>query len=611
MTDAEIIKQKIDIVDYISEFVTVKKAGRNFKALCPFHNEKTPSFVISPDRGSWHCFGACNTGGDVITFLQKWENLEFVEALKILAQRAGVTLTSYTPTDAIRLKDKLYEINHLASEFYHFLLTAHKLGEKSRQYLKDRGIYDETAKTFALGYAPSSWDSLLKFLIKKGYKVDDIYTSGLVIKSSEGRFYDRFRGRLMFTLRDHRGNVIGFSGRLIPENEARLHLPSAKADGGQAKYINTSETPVYIKGNTLYGLDVTKESIKKTNEAILVEGEFDMLTSFQSGVTNVVAIKGSAITEGQVILLKRYSENITIALDSDFAGNEAARRGIEVADKAGLNVKIVELQYGKDPADCIEKAPHLWKKSIKSALPIYDFIINLSFKKYNKNDVLGKKKIGSEVVPFLAKISNSIVQSHYIKYLSRELGVTEDSVETAIVNFQKKKLSPRPSAADPISKKTQRDEILEEYLLSLLIQSNDVKKYFSYAMSILVTGDFNLPSVKRIMEILTLYFKSHEKFDIKEINPVLTPEIAPTFDRAFLLDIVNVLDGDIYSKELSRVVKELKKTALRRRITGLATKVKKLEGENKEEEIRTANEELRKLLSQMNDIDKSSYTKIQ
>jgi len=329
MTDVELVKSKIDIVSFLSDYITLKKAGRNFKALCPFHSEKTPSFVVSPERQSWHCFGSCGEGGDVISFLEKWENLEFLEALRILAKKVGVTLSNYTPSSQTQLKDRLIEANHLASEFYHYLLVNHKIGKRAREYLESRRIKNETIKTFMLGYAPESWDSLLKYLLKKGYQTGEIHQAGLVVKSDRGRYYDRFRGRLMFTLCDHRGNVIGFSGRLLDEeihSEYKRGVYSERERG--AKYVNTAETPVYIKGNTLYGLYITKEAIKKEKEAVLVEGEFDMLSSFQAGAANVCAIKGSALTEGQLLLLKRYTENLILALDSDFAGSEAAKRGI-------------------------------------------------------------------------------------------------------------------------------------------------------------------------------------------------------------------------------------------------------------------------------------------
>lgn len=592
MTDIEQIKSKVDIVDFISEHIKIQKAGRSFKALCPFHSEKTPSFIVSPERQTWHCFGACGDGGDVISFLQKWENIEFVEALRTLAQRAGVTLSSYVPTDASRLKDKLYEINHMASEFFHYLLTKHKLGTKARDYLKSRSIKDEIVKTFLLGYAPQSWDSLSCFLTKKGYLQSDIYTAGLIIRSDKVRYYDRFRGRLMFTLKDQRGNIVGFSGRKLPPQSER-----------EAKYVNTPETPIYIKGNILYGLDITKEFIKKEQEAVVVEGEFDFLSSFQTGVTNVVAIKGSAFTEGQTNLLKRYTEKVNLALDSDIAGNEAARRGIEVAENAGLVVKVVEVPFGKDPADCIAKDPHLWKRAVKDAIPIYDFIISSAFKKYGQDGVYGKKKIGSETVPFLARIGNPIIYSHYVKLLADRLQVTEESIELSIRSFRKTKKT--DEIYTPEKKVTSREVLLNEHILSLIIQSSDVRGGLSRVMEILSIDDIYLPPVKKIIELLSLYFTKHKTFDIKKFGKLLTAEISSTFDKAYMKDIENILkDEEKYHHELFSTAKDLKKIALRRRVNTLSTNLKELEDEEDLAKRDKVNEELKNLITQIQEIDK-------
>jgi DNA primase len=592
MTDIELIKSKIDIVDFISEHVALKKAGRHFKGLCPFHSEKTPSFIVSPERQSWYCFGACAQGGDAISFIQKYENLEFVEALKIMADKAGVILTGFAPTDKTKLKERIYRINNLASEFYHYILTSHKLGTKALDYLKTREIRKETLKTFMLGYSPDSWDSLLKFLLKKGYSNEELNIAGLTVKGQRGSHYDRFRGRLMFTLKDHRGNVVGFSGRkLPPQNE------------DEAKYINTQETPVYIKGNILYGLDITYDSIKKSKEAIIVEGEFDMLSSFQSGVTNVVAIKGSALTEGQVMLIKRYTENLLLALDSDFAGNEAAKRGIEIADNANLNVRVVKLLFGKDPADCIAKAPHLWKESVSKSVPIFDFIIEQAFAKYDRKDVLGKKKIGMEVIPYISKIGNLIVRSHYVKKIAGEIGVKEESLDEMILQFQKKE-TVKGFELDPQEDHAKRQELLENQLLTLIIQSDNPRDALKNTLNLLTPDDFNLPVIKKIMELLSGYFKMKEKFSVSDFGKLLTPELTSTFDTAYMKDLGDFSSKDIFEKEHLKTVKEVKRFSIRRRINFLSTKLRKAEESGNEDESKKINEETRVLLKKMMMIEK-------
>lgn len=594
MNDAETVKSKIDIVEFISTYISLKKAGRNFKACCPFHNEKTPSFVVSPERQTWHCFGACAEGGDVIKFLEKWENLDFMEALETLAKRTGVVLTRTIPTDDSRFKDKLYEINHLASEFFHYILISHKLGGKARIYLKDRKIKDEIINTFMLGYSPASWDSLSKFLVKKGYEEKDIYTAGLLVKSQGGRYYDRFRGRLMFTLKDHRGNTVGFSGRILPPE-----------DDKEAKYINTSDTPVYTKGNVLYGMDVTRESIKKAREAVVVEGEFDMLASFQSGVTNVVAIKGSALTEGQVLLLKRYTENLVLALDSDFAGNEAARRGIDIAEGANLSVKVIKLPFGKDPFECISHDAYLWKKAVKDSMPIYDFIIDNAFSKYQDEGVIGKKRIGDEVLPYITRINNPIVLSHYIKDLAKRLEVTEESIDLSMRQLKKeKKLTP---VKQEEKQNVSRQVLVESYFLSLLIQGEDIRRSMKLVSGELNVDDFDEPAIGKIFSKLGDYPENHQEFKVEDFVKLLPPEVVPQFDKAFLTDMESIIRDDLkYEEELVNTAREIKKLSLRRKIQRLTTKIRQLEEGNKEMEFKTASEELGRLIKTLNLVDKSA-----
>jgi DNA primase len=322
MSDIDEIRSRANIVEYIGTYVKLGKAGKNFKGLCPFHGEKTPSFMVSPERGSFHCFG-CGKGGSIFDFVMLYHNVDFREALELLAEYTGVELTRFSPiTNEDKLKEQLLDIHIKAVEYYEYLYTTHPLGKKAQEYLASRGVSEKVRKTFGIGYSANSWDGLKSYLQKKGFSEDSIIKSGLTIASSRGS-YDRFRGRLMFPQRDFRGRVVGFSGRLLEQNVK------------EAKYINTSETILYSKSNILYGLDVTKEAIKKADSVILVEGEFDVISLFQNGVSNVVAIKGSALTEGHIRLIKRFTQTIYFCLDSDIAGDTASRRGILLADAAG------------------------------------------------------------------------------------------------------------------------------------------------------------------------------------------------------------------------------------------------------------------------------------
>lgn len=538
MSDVDEVKKRIDIVEVVSEFVKLKKGGRNFKGLCPFHNEKTPSFMVSQEMQIFHCFG-CGFGGDVFKFLMETEHIEFGEALSILAKRAGVTLSSNFPGSAPSIKEKLYEINHLASEFYQYLLVTHKIGEKALSYVMGRGITKASIKTFGVGYSPNAWDGLYNYMVlKKGYKSEDLETAGLLIRRSEsgGRgYYDRFRGRLMFTLKDVRGNVLGFAGRVLD------------SDAKEAKYINTSETPVYSKSDVLYGMDVTKEYIKKGNAAVIVEGEIDLIRSYQAGVCNIVAIKGSALTDGQLRLLKRYTENITLSLDADLAGDVAARRGIEIADSLGFNIKVVQLLGGKDPDEAVKLG--VWRDSVSKAVPIYDYLIDSAFKRSDGALVFGKKKIGDELIPIFSKISNDIVKAHYVKKLANRLGVSEEVISGALEKFAKKEslgIVARAVTTEDEKEKKSREEMLEERFLSMILQSGNPIAVFNNSAREGMESFFTIQGMGRVFEYLKGFLgkKEQGKFVISDFVKEAPGELSSIINRLYLIDL-----GSDYEKE--------------------------------------------------------------
>ena len=576
MSDVDEIKSRVNIVDVIGKRVTLKKTGRNFKGLCPFHNEKTPSFIVSPERESWHCFG-CGKGGDIFSFIMEYEHVDFPEALEELAEIAGVKLTHRVgETPEAKLKQKILEVNHLASEYYQYILTKHKLGAKALSYLKHRGVTDKSMKTFALGYSPNSWDALSLFLKKKGYDERLLETAGLTIRrSGGGGFYDRFRGRVMFTLRDHRGNVVGFSGRILD--------PAEK----EAKYINTSETPIYIKGNVLYGLDVTKGAIQKANEAIIMEGELDAISSFQEGISNVVAIKGSALTEGHVNLLKRFTEKLAFALDSDLAGDAAARRGIEIADRAGLDMRVVILPSGKDPDEAVRENPSALKKAITGAIPIYDYFITSAVKRFDAASAYGKKKISSEILPILAKIENPIVQGHYMKKLAGALDATEDDLREAMKRVEKESSVYKPQGAvtgEQSASHTRQDK-LELYVLALLLQGKTLDLFAEFASNIR-SGDLTNPAVRKIIDHLKDFLKGHKLFLIKDFADSLSPELIPTLDEAFLWDIGDFLDDEeLFAREWTESLRELERGVIKRRIHEVTVGMHTGEASNTDEDL--------------------------
>ncbi len=594
MSDVDEVKSRTNIIDLVSAHVTLKKAGRHFKGLCPFHNEKTPSFIVSPERQSWHCFG-CGKGGSVIDFVMEYEHVDFVEALESLAEKAGVKLERRMgDTPEAKLKEKIYGANHLASEYYHYLLTKHAIGEKARVYLKTRGVTDKTIKTFSLGYSPNSWDGLLKYLKKKGFDDQLLDAAGLIVPSQRGG-YDRFRGRIMFTLKDHRGNIVGFSGRLLD--------PAAK----EAKYINTSETLVYSKSHVLFGLDVTKEAIQKSGEAILMEGEFDVISSFQAGIGNSVAIKGSALTEGHVHLLRRFAERLIFALDSDVAGDAAARRGIEIADRAGLDIRVVTLPSGKDPDEAARENPVGLKKALKDAVPIYDYFISSVIKRYDPGDAYGKKKISEELLPILSKIENPIVQGHYVKKLAGTLDVSEDAITDGMQKIVRDTRIGRKSERDTVPDEKfsrTREENLELYILALILQGKTIDLYEELREEVSLS-DFSALPVRQILQELDVHLREHSVFLIKDFADAIPGELGPVLDEAFLWDLADALtDENRFSKQWEKALTEFKRVGLRRRISLLT---KELTGGSSvtPERERAIQQELRALMTTLKTLEKS------
>lgn len=592
----EEIKRKINIVELINEYMPLKKTGSNFKALCPFHSEKIPSFIVSPERQIFKCFG-CGEGGDIFKFLMLTENMEFGEALRTLAKRAGVKLQRYRPSESEKQKQLLYEINHLASEYYHYLLTKHPVGKKALDYILGRGISRESLACFKIGYSPNLWEALQDYLVKKKrYRVEDLEKAGLVIKSEKGRgYYDRFRGRLMFTLRDHRNNVAGFAGRTLdPKQE-------------EAKYINTPETLIYHKSDLLYGLVETKKAIKKADEAIVVEGELDAISSIQSGIENVVALKGTALTQGQVDLLGRFTKNVTLAMDRDVAGDQAARRGIELADAAGMAIKVVVVKGGKDPDEVAQKSPKLWRQQVKKAEPIYDYFLDSAFSRFNARTAEGKRKISLELTPILAKISNKVVQAHYIRQLADRLRVEEQAVAAEVAKFITEESSKAPLERKDYEKveKMSRREILEEHLLALAFQSEN----WQLLRKRKIQGLIKTPRFERIVEISGKYLKRYKTIDSQRFAKMLPAELKETFDKLYLLEIADLIeDEERFKKELFSTEKELEKLSFKEELKEIGKQISELEEIGKstkkeEDKSKKLHEQFRDLSAQLSQLE--------
>jgi len=469
----EEIRSKLDIVQLVSEYVQLRKAGVYFKAPCPFHSEKTPSFMVNPERQRWHCFG-CGEDGDIFTFVEKIEGVDFVEAKKHLARKAGVVLR-YEDEGADRDHRRLLDANRWAARYYHEVLLKTQQADRARAYVRKRQLTDETVEDWVLGYAPDSWDSLLNFLRQKGYKDDEIFRAGLISRKERGDgYFDRFRGRLMFPIRDAQGNFIGFTGRVMPDATG-----AEPKDTG--KYVNTQDTAVYHKSKVLFGLDKAKQEIRRSGIAVVVEGNMDAIASHQAGVKNVVASSGTAFTPDQLTLLKRLTDKLVLSFDMDAAGEQAARRSIDAAVASGFEVRVLRLppDAGKDPDDCIRKDPAIWKEAIVKAVPFMAWYIDLARQRTDFNDPYAKRKISEELLAEVAKLTTPVERSHWLKLLSEMFQTPEPSLHDEMNKLMRRAGA---AAAAPVAaaaaaaavKPADREQLISEIILGTILNWPDL-----------------------------------------------------------------------------------------------------------------------------------------
>lgn len=579
----EEIKNKIDIVDVISEYVDLKKAGTNYKGVCPFHSEKTPSFMVNPELQIYKCFG-CDAKGDVFTFLEEYEGMEFYESLKFLAEKTGVVLKKDDDKHSLdlRSKRKLYDINESVHRFYQYMLHKHTSGSSALEYLKkERGLTDDTITAFQIGYAPNDFSALEKvFVLKKKATKEELEKVGLSYLKN-GRPLDRFRGRIMFPLFDHRGNLNGFAGRILP------HLD--KGDTG--KYINSPETILHHKGNMLFGLWTTRKEIKKTGFAVLVEGPMDAIASYQGGVKNVVAIQGTSLTQEQVKLLARFTKKLVFCLDSDFAGEGAERRGIQMAESEGLEVRVAQLTGFKDPGEAAIQDSTSYKKAIKEAIGVWDFIINTVIGRYDNLDGETKAKISRELAPLLATIADDIVRSHYIGEVARKLSVPVDAVSREVV---KKTIMVNQTSVvkDPFQKKEKtRKSILEERFLSLAFSANP-EYLLSKDMGVIT----ELQS-RKLLDTFLKYAKGKDTLSIAVFSKELSNDLS-IFLQELLLQNEEDVDRkgkEEYNTELNRLFGELELLTIRSQLDQLAKELKSLTGPEKQKSLLQAQKQFQKL----------------
>jgi len=587
----EEIKQKLNIVDVINRYLPLKKRGHNHIACCPFHGEKTPSFTVSEELQIYKCFG-CGVSGDIFSFLQEFEKITFREALEELAPQAGVVLiknTSLTQEDS--LKKTLFSINEQVAKFYNYILLVHPLGKPALDYVLKRGIKMDTIKEFKIGFSPANPALLINFLTKKGFKMSDLIATGTFGKSQyNSRLYDRFQERLVFPLSNFRGQVLGFSGRILPFNKNQ----------NLAKYINSPETEIYHKSQNLFGLHLSKDAVRAQNSVIVTEGEFDMISPYQAGIKNIIAIKGTAFTEDQLHLLRRFTDTLILALDSDFAGSNAARKSIELADSLDFDIKVLVLgdKY-KDPDEAVKSDLDFFKTQLDKTIPIWDFIIQSQIKINDSNTIHGKKEILSTVLPFLVKIKNSVIKSDYFKKLADEI----DSSEESIFEESKKYLGvktpstviPTPSSSPEISNPSQAVKF-EELLIKLIFSaknpaklSQKLKKYLEA-----ISDSRFQPIAQQLLKI--------DKFNPGDFQKLLPAESREIFQSIFLDTTVNQLESKSRLSEIKKTINQIDSIQIKDKLNLLNHQIAKFEKQGLNDDLEKAEKEYNQLIHQLGQI---------
>ena len=460
------VKQRTDIVEVISQYASLTKAGRTFRALCPFHSEKHPSFFVYPEQQNWHCFGACSTGGDAFSFIMKKQAIDFGEALHLLAQRAGVTIPSRFEPDASKdEKNTFYQANEAAARYFHNLLLNSPDGEKARSYVASRGFSPKTITEFQLGFNLNSWETLKQYLMERGYTESELLAAGLIVETENGKTHDRFRSKLMFPICDAKGRVAGFGARMLNDS-----LP---------KYINSPQTPIFDKSSHLYGINLATAAIKQQGIAVIVEGYIDVITAHQNGFNNVIACMGTSVTETQVNILKRLTRNIALALDADTAGNEAMLRCVGYENTLDTEIKVIILPRGKDPDDIIKQDVEIWQHLLEEALPVVDYTFDKATFQLDLTTARDKTLAVTRLLPIIAEIKDPVRQAHYLQKLASLVKVSVHTIEVAL-----NRMKPTPTRRKtPESKPTAVTHALrplisnprEEYCLALLLQHPELK----------------------------------------------------------------------------------------------------------------------------------------
>ena len=507
----EEIRVRSDIVEVISDRVLLKKSGANYKGLCPFHSEKTPSFIVSSAKQIFHCFG-CNEGGNVYQFVMKIENISFPDSVLLLARRYGINITDQKIKGVnSSQKNTLYDVNAMAAEFFQRQLSDLPQGNTAREYLRKRGINEDTIESFKIGYSSSLWDGVHQFLKKKGISTDIQNSAGLIKERENGGGYvDRFRERIIFTISDSEGRVVGFGGRILNDTDSR------------PKYLNSPETLVYKKGNILYGLNITKDSIRKSKEAFLVEGYFDLITVYQHGIKNIIATSGTALTEDHARILRRYTDTVTLVFDGDEAGRNASDRGGIVLLNGGVKVKVISLPHGNDPDNFIrEKRGEGFLNIARESKTFMEYIINKAIAESDLKSLDEKIRCINSIIPFLSIINNSVERSIYLSLLAEKTGVSEkaimDEMNNKVSEDRIQKTEDRNSALRTPHSHNKAERILVQLMLLDNKNIEKIKRHISI-------DDFKDNDLTEIASVLFTLSNSNDNMTISHIMDMLSGE---------------------------------------------------------------------------------------
>lgn len=576
------IKSKNDIIDIISQYVILKRSGRNFFGLCPFHKEKSPSFSVSPDKQIFHCFG-CNVGGDVFRFVSKIENVGFPEAVEILAERAGIEVPSYNSegdSETAKLKSKVYEINQIAAEFYHENLYK-PTAKKAQEYVKKRKLDNATLKNFLIGYSGTN-NELYSILKEKNFTEREILESNLVYKTQDGKFIDRFRGRLMFPIQDVRNRVIAFGARVLMEEDERKRL---EASGKKTpKYINSQEGIVYSKGRNLYGMNVAKKFENKMKKIIIVEGYMDAISLHQRGIHNVVASLGTALTEGQGHLLRNNSEQVIIGYDSDGAGQAATMRGLEILQNMGCDIRILQIEGAKDPDEFVIKyGPERFLKYVDNAISLVEYKIKNLRATLDIEQANDKIKFLKEIANVLTKIDNEIEKEVYIEKISLEYKIPKEAIYSEISKLENKnavsskKVLEKATTKIEIKEDTKKidDQIIKREKLIIYLLINYPEESFSKISNAIsyeeIKEDINKVIIKKLYEELEKgdsninhilnCFQDDEKI-MNELSWIMAYDFEINEVNKCIDDIINTYQRERLIYERNEIIKSLEDTNL-------------------------------------------------